>query len=150
MKYLMMCVLLMLGGCAVDSNQYKVVYQTVPSKAMLTCGGVSLGYTPVTLYYTKQAIQVAPQGANCSFTWISGYVSAAVPITVEAVMQYPHGVSVNGVRPNDGPGYQVDAQAAFYAEQNKPKMDPNWGYQNKTPTNTYCNKVAGQVMCTSY
>lgn len=150
MKKTLIFLLAFLAGCAGMSNQYKVTYDSVPQRAALVCNGVNMGYTPVVLYYNIPSIQVKDQGESCYMTWVSGSSTRSTPISMRVVTQYPKGVTVTTHRSKTDPGYETDLQAAYAAEINKPRVVPNNEYQYKPPTNTYCNKVAGQVMCTTY
>ncbi len=149
MKYLMISLLVLLNGCAFNSNQYKVIYDSTPQGASLVCAGVNMGTTPVTTYYNKPSLMVKNGGTDCVMTWVSGARTYVRSISMDLVSQYPDGLTLTMPRPPNYPNIEVDLQAAHYKSMRQ-QAPVQQEYQYKPPTNTYCNRVMGQVMCTTY
>lgn len=139
-----------LTGCA--SNQYQVTYDTNPRAASIICGGQPQGYSPITLYYPKDAaLNGVINTSPCSAKWTSG-AEATFQTRID-MTTFPSGVIYTAPRP-DIPGYDIDARVAFEADQNRRQINSQSQPQNNTyqytPTNTYCNKIGTQVFCNSY
>ena len=139
----------LLTGCA--SSQYQVTYDTNPRAAAITCGGQQQGYSPLTLYYQKDAaINGVINTSPCSAKWTSG-AEASFQTRIDMSV-FPNGVVYTAPRP-DTPGYDIDARVAFEADQNRRAINSQSQPQNTyqcTPTNTYCNKIGTQVLCNSF
>lgn len=96
-----------LAGC---SSGYPITYQSFPESAILVCGGITKGYTPLTLRYEydKDTIKEGDPMmiGDCKAVWMSG-----------AEYQYPYrvryqsqskGSSFGATRPKDVAGLQDD------------------------------------------
>jgi len=120
--------MLLIGtGCA--STSYPITLDSHPQGAMVICGGVNQGYTPVTRYFDKNKLN-AEIKANpnvvlnldewgCSANWVSGATAAYQgrwPIE-SMLSQFPNGAIVTVQRPSKAPGLQQDAEFALKVQQ---------------------------------
>lgn len=82
------------------SAGYLVQYDSSPQSALVTCGGVQQGYTPVNVYYPEGAIKDGIlRTAPCKATWVSGAQSSYA--TIADTRNNPTGLKTTANRPND-------------------------------------------------
>jgi len=125
---------------------------------MLVCNGNTKGYTPMTLYYPKEAISNYGNLTTepCKAVWTSGaeaYFDQNYDTT-----RYPDGVTNTVQRPNVD-GYSTDASMDYQKKAND-AMQKQRSYDNfnrsmqqmrdSMPKSTYCNQIGTQVFCNSY
>jgi len=80
--------------------RYPVQYDSIPQSALVTCGGVQQGYTPVNTSYGEEAIKDGIlRTAPCSATWVSG--AQASFSTIFDTKSKPTGLKTTVNRPND-------------------------------------------------
>jgi outer membrane murein-binding lipoprotein Lpp len=113
--------MLILSGCA---SGYPVTLDSNPQGATVICEGLgNIGYTPTTLFYSKEAVNswINSGGLSfqtCSANWASG-AKAIYPQEIPAqqlVQQFPDGVRATVQRPNT-PGLAQDNQFALQVQQ---------------------------------
>ncbi len=144
----------LLSGCA--SNQYAVMYDSTPQSAMVVCNGQSMGYTPLTLYYPKTAIDAYGnlQTTQCKSVWSSG--ATAYYTTTINTAAFPDGVRYTNQRPSDVDGYSTDSQMDYQKKMNDAAQRQrnyesfNQSMQQMRTKQTYCNQIGTQVFCNTY
>ncbi|MDY6490463.1 hypothetical protein [Acinetobacter faecalis] len=138
-----------LYGC---QSGYRVQYDSAPQSAMVVCGYEQKGYTPINLYYPKEAIQNGIlKTIPCEAIWSSGYRTYFNNMI--DTKQFPNGVrnSVQNPYMNnqdiqfDYQKKQADAKATSEAVKNF-----NEAMQNIGPKTTYCNQIGFQTVCNTY
>ena len=108
--------LTVLSFVVVGCSSYPVTFNTNPPGALLVCGGVSRGYTPVTLYADfENDNYYMPE---CEAIWVSGARATYPTYWGDAVEQYPSGVQSTLQRP-EYPDLDKDMQFALQVQQMK-------------------------------
>lgn len=109
----LLALVLVTSGCA-SSTSFGVTYDSTPQGAALVCAGVNRGYTPVTTYFDRKALEGYTTINNgCVAIWSSGARAEYEPIPWQ---QFGAGVTVTKQRP-DVPGIQQDMEFALKVEQ---------------------------------
>lgn len=146
--------LLVLSGCA--SSDYKLVFDSIPQGAMVVCGKDLVGYTPKTIYATKEKIKDGVPMSDCIAKWPSGAFARYDNVPASVVAKMPNGVQQTVHRGNE-PDYAMDAQAGMSSAYQREQLDQQQAianqqneYQFKPNQATYCNKIGGQVFCNTY
>lgn len=143
---LALAVPIILSGCG--SSKYPVTFTSDPSFAAVSCNNRAMGYTPLTLYYEREQIKGDTLRLNCVVTWVSGakevFENFEIPLS-----QYPNGAEAWATRENKYPNYHLDAQAAMQGAQQAQQNTRN-NQNNDGPTYTTCNRIFGQLHCTSF
>jgi hypothetical protein len=101
-------------GC---SSRYPITYNTNPTGAIIVCGGVNEGYSPVTLYYDpgeEEKNSGTMTTVQCSAHWVSG--ATAYFSKIWDLKKFPNGVMQTLQRPNV-PGYEKDVEFALKVQQ---------------------------------
>lgn len=153
---------LILSGCA-SSNDYRIVFDSEPRGALVTCYSSTIGYTPTEIRIPKERVQGGFGMDDCKATWVSGASTNYRYVLASDVEKLPNGLMQTAKRGNE-PNYAMDAQAAqnsHYQRQaieqqqlqrQQQEMDSmQQTLQNiNRPTSTNCYKAGSQVICNSY
>lgn len=144
-KLILIFITFLVTGC---SSHYPVTYATDVDGAMVFCGGVNKGYTPLTLYYEPDTKRGTFQTQPCEARWASG--ARETYSNNWDLNSFPDGVQQTLTRPNVGNYHQdvefalrVQAVKAQQEQANRAQQKQAWATLNAGLKNL--NKTLGSA-----